>query len=195
MRLRGFTRITTPMKPSESLFLNTFSQQLGHASEVHGSIKMAVQEIAKSHLLDLSPPAGLHYSVETQDQLTAEAARRLALAVSQSLNSEKSVNELWQDIATDFHRNNRWNFQAGLKTRPQRPPTQEQKVFRELLPYVWSLVQSVVIMKAAVYYFGMQSSNEPSTQNNVLFAITLTISFGSLFIFAWRKSRNENKLQ
>lgn len=176
------------MKPSESLFLQTY-QELNNSDT-----DLEIREIAKNHLLDLSPPAGLYFSVETQDLITKEAAQRLAQAIPQTIaQPELSKATLWLQIVTDFHRGKNWGHQANLKAKPTGPLTQEQKVRRELFPYVWALVQAVVIMKAAVYYFGMQSSNEPSLQNDVLFAIALTISFGSLFVFAWRKSHHEDK--
>jgi len=182
------------VKHSESLFFHNL--QSTATNGLPKSLNLKLQTIAQDHLKDLSPTHGRHYASEVQDQITIEAARRFRQLVMNEMNStltDARLSELWRSIVTDFHRNANWGHKPELKSKPRSPLTHEQKISNELFPYVWALVQAVVVMKAAVYYFGMQSSNEPSFQNDIFFALALIISFGSLFIFAWRKSEPTDK--
>jgi hypothetical protein len=169
--------VSTPLATE---FLKSF-QPLEHYSP---SDRADLLEISKSISSDLSPSVPPYFSLETQEQIARASAERL-----KTQGHPGHWRQTWRQIVVDFHQNDYWGYQAQSTSRPKPPATPEQKVQRELFPYVWALVQTVVITKALVYYFGMQFSNEPSPSNDILFAIAVIFSFGSLFVFAWRKSR------
>ncbi len=97
------------------------------------------------------------------------------------------LRQAWNMVVADFHRNNYWNFEPTTEKRP-KVLTEEQKTFREMFPYVWAVIQSGIILKTAVYYFGIRSSTDPSTENHIFLYLALATSAGTLIYFAWKKS-------
>ncbi|WP_413294369.1 hypothetical protein ACLSU7_04515 [Bdellovibrio sp. HCB185ZH] len=125
--------------------------------------------------------------------LRALALEKLDQELLKSGSAEVTASELrsaWNTVVADFHRNNYWDFQPTLEKRP-KVLTQEQKTFREMFPYVWAVIQSGIILKTAVYYFGIRSSNDPSTENHIFLYLALATSAGTLIYFAFRHSGKE----
>ncbi len=139
---------------------------------------------------DFAPDRPGYYSHESRELLYAEAARRLAHRLSATSGSIDfaELRSAWTEVVVDYHRNNNWNYPVSEK-KPEKILTQDQETARELWPYIWVLIQSGILLKTAVYYFGINSASEPSRVNTVMLVLALLISFGSLFFFAWRKSR------
>jgi hypothetical protein len=106
---------------------------------------------------------------------------------TQNINAPE-LRQAWNTVVTDFHRNNYWDFQPTTEKRP-KVLTEEQKTFREMFPYVWAVIQSGIILKTAVYYFGIRSSTDPSTENHIFLYLALATSAGTLIYFAWKNSR------
>ncbi|WP_413578286.1 hypothetical protein ACLVWU_07065 [Bdellovibrio sp. HCB290] len=100
----------------------------------------------------------------------------------------QQLRETWNSVVADFHRNNYWGFKPTFEKRP-KVQTEEKRIFKEMFPYIWVIIQSSIILKTAVYYFGIRSSNEPTTENRIYLILALATSAGTLIFFAWRKSR------
>ncbi|WP_413561036.1 hypothetical protein [Bdellovibrio sp. HCB209] len=98
------------------------------------------------------------------------------------------LRQSWNSVVADFHRNSYWNFQPTTAKRP-KVITEEKKIFWEMFPYVWAVIQSGIVLKTAVYYFGIRSSSDPSTENHIGLYVALATSAGTLIYFAWSKSR------
>ncbi|QLY26825.1 hypothetical protein [Bdellovibrio sp. KM01] len=125
--------------------------------------------------------------------LRAMALEKLDQELAKTGTAEINSTELrraWNTVVTDFHHNNYWNFEPTFEKRP-KVLTQEQKTFREMFPYVWAVIQSGIILKTAVYYFGIRSSSDPSTENHIFLYLALATSAGTLIYFAWKNSRNQ----
>lgn len=156
--------------------------------------KAYVKEIEKNLKSDLAAPSGLYYSHETFALLGQTAFEKLQARLS-GLSSPIELDVLratWQDVVTDYYRSNAWGFQA----QAQKPPkilTEDDLVRKELWPYIWVVIQSMIILKTIVYYFGIKSSDDPTPLNRALLALALGTSAFTLIFFAWRKFRKENR--
>lgn len=149
-----------------------------------------LKEIIQNLPQDLSPDRGGYYSVETEELLIRDAAERLAqyLKTCDTPVSFEDLRSGWNAILVDYHRQNNWNYPVQAQ-KPVKELTQDQKTARELWPYIWVMIQSMIILKTAVYYFGINASADPSASNTVMLIIAILTSFGTLGFFAWRKSR------
>lgn len=98
------------------------------------------------------------------------------------------LRQSWNSVVSDFHRNRYWNFHPTFEKRPQ-VMTEEKRIFWEMFPYVWAVIQSAIVLKTAVYYFGIRSSNDPTAENHLGLYLALATSAGTLIYFAWSKSR------
>ena len=147
-------------------------------------------EIEKNLKSDLEAPSARYYSHETFDLLSQTAFEKLH-AKLQALTGPidlSALRQAWQEIVTDYYRSNNWGFQPQGE-KPPKILTEDDKVRKELWPYIWVVIQSMIILKTVVYYFGIKSSDDPSTLNKVLLGLALGTSAFTLIFFAWRKSR------
>lgn len=96
----------------------------------------------------------------------------------------------WSDVVRDFHRNY-WNERRLLK-KEVKPKTEEQKIFWELFSYIWMLLQAALVTKTAVFYFGIRSTEDDSMEGKIYVILAILVSFGSLFFFAYRKSKKQD---
>ncbi|QDK39486.1 hypothetical protein [Bdellovibrio sp. NC01] len=139
---------------------------------------------------DFSTQGRGYFSAEDRELIQQRAcaqAKELFAKATAPIDGEK-LRQVWAEIVTDFHRNSFWGFQP-LKHKPVQPLTEEQKTYRELWPYIWVLIQSGIILKTVVYFFGIRASNDPSPENTVYLILALLTSLGTLVFFAWRKHR------
>lgn len=113
----------------------------------------------------------------------------------------EAAGEAWVDIVRDFHSGapRYWGFKVvpyGHK-ESKRPKTEEEIRNRDVITFLWTALQSLVIIKGFIMYFGLNYSIEHEdwyggADTNFYgwgLAITLAISFGGLIVFAIRKSR------
>jgi hypothetical protein len=59
--------------------------------------------------------------------------------------------------------------------------------------YIWMLVQSAVVMKIVILYFGQKMAAEEDSASLPYFLVALIFSFSSLLWFAWRQHRREQE--
>lgn len=153
-----------------------------------------LKEILQNLPQDLAPDRPGYYTDETLQSLSAEAARRLR----QDLETQPhpvdfpTLRASWAGVLTDYHRNNNWNYPL-IDKKPSRPLTAEQKSAREVAIYVWIAIQTVLVLKTAVFYFGMHSASQPSETNNVMLVVTIVSLLATLVYFIWSRSKNEPK--
>ncbi|WP_413581169.1 hypothetical protein [Bdellovibrio sp. HCB288] len=152
--------------------------------------QQALTESQRNFRQDFSTSRG-YFTEADELRLQEIALQKLEAKLVQSGEnpvSSAQLREAWNAVVTDFHRNQYWGFAPTFEKRP-KVQTEEQKTFWEMFPYVWTVIQSGLILKTAVYYFGIQSSNEPTTENRIYLILALATSAGTLIFFAWRKSR------
>lgn len=146
--------------------------------------------IEKNLPQDFSTSGRGYFSSEDEVHI-AEKAFALAKEKLTSLPapiSEDSLKKIWNEIVTDFHRSGFWSFTPQAK-KPKAALTEDQKTQREMWPYIWVLIQSGIILKTIVYFFGLRASEDPTPENKIYLTLALGTSAGTLIFFAWRKSR------
>lgn len=149
-----------------------------------------LREIEKNLKSDLAAPSNLYYSHETFEQLSKAALEKLKQRLTPLAGPiELSVlRDAWHKTVTDYYQSNSWGFQPQA-TKPPKILTEDDKVRKELWPYIWVVIQSMIILKTIVYYFGIKSSDDPTPLNKALLGLALGTSAFTLIFFAWRKSR------
>lgn len=153
-----------------------------------------LKEITQNLPQDLSPDRTGYYTDETINQLFAEAARRLHedLATKSQPVDFHTLRSSWASVLTDYHRNNNWNYPL-VDRKPPRPLTEDQKNTREVAIYIWIAIQTVLVLKTAVFYFGMHSASQPSDTNSVMLVVTIVSLLATLVYFIWSRSKKEPK--
>ena len=135
------------------------------------------------------------FSYEDRDKIMSQAFAR------------EEGGEDWTAIVRDFHKGEPryWGFKTvprGHKST-KKPLTEEQQRRKDVFIFFWTALQSLVIIKGFIMYFGLNYAIEgddgfsgalSGAGHRTSFfawglAITLAISFGGLILFAIRKSR------
>lgn len=126
---------------------------------------------------------------EDRAKIMAEAQRR------------ENAGEAWIDIVRDFHSSvpKYWGYRTVRYGHPdsKRPKTEEEIRRKDVIVFLWTALQSLVVIKGFIMYFGLNYAIEHEDwyggrDTNYYgwgLAITLAISFGGLILFAIRKSR------
>lgn len=150
-----------------------------------------LQDLEQSIAQDLWQSAGGTWSSTSEDIFRRIAMEKLAKALRGGASREDYQNT-WSEVVREFHQNY-WGEQRLLK-KEKKPKTAEQKIFWELFSYIWILLQAVFITKTAIFYFGIKSAAEDSTEDKIYVFLAILFSFVSLTYFAYRKSKkNPNK--
>lgn len=143
-----------------------------------------VTEIAKNYWSDLTTHLSTYFSNEDRLQITQKAAELLA----ENLKTVPT-DQAWPQVIRSFVQNNYWGFQQITK-KPKKKQTEEQQIFWKIFKYAWAFFQSMIVLKIAVYYFGLESAENPD-QTSVLWVwFFFSVSVGSLAWFAYR-NRND----
>lgn len=118
--------------------------------------------------------------------------------VKLALNRMKG-GETWSSIVTDFHRSGYWGFRLLPKNHPssKKPLSEEQVQTRDVRRFFWTAIQSLVIMKGIILYFGLNYAIEREAyyggRDTDFYAwglgISVFVSFGGLLLFAIRQGK------
>ncbi len=141
--------------------------------------------LSKNYWSDLTSHLQGHFSHESRQTITITAANKLNL----ELKKGRLLNEAWSDVIRDFISNNLWN-ESTTRIKPLKKQTEEQIIFWRLFRYTWSFFQAMVILKIAVYYFGLEGANRPDEIHPAWVWVFFGLSAGSLTYFAYR-NRND----
>lgn len=143
-----------------------------------------VLNVSKTYWVDLTTHLSGHFSNEDRLAITKKAAELL------SDNLKNSRTDLaWSNVIRDFVVNSQWGYNT-TNTKPTVKKTEEQKIFWRFFKYAWAFFQSMIILKIAVYYYGLESAEHPDEVSVGWVWLFFGISVGSLFFFAYR-NRNE----
>lgn len=144
------------------------------------------------------------FSEEDRQKIRTEAESRFQRQLKLGIDPEQA----WRETVVDFHRNSYWGFEfkpgkkSGWDPVVQFPKLNSNFVRdRAARRFFWIALQSLVIMKGVIMYFGLNYSTQ-SAENESPFgggqtsiygwglAISVLISFGGLIWFAIRQSRS-----
>lgn len=156
----------------------------------------------KSDLFTLSSGA---FSVEDQAKIQVEAEARWKTKVEAGIEKETA----WREVVVDFHRTRYWGHKLlskqDLATKSR--PTEEQIRNSTVRRFFWTALQSLVLMKGVIMYFGLNyaievkdraesygSGNDFSPERFYGWglAVSVLVSFGGLIWFAIKQSRSKH---
>jgi len=152
-------------------------------------IKIEISEIDAKSTSDLKPSQG-YFSTEDENKIQEMAAQR---TLEEYQKSSRSLLKIWNEQIVHFHQNRYWGYSTQSQ-KPKKELTQEQKINREVFSYIWAFIQSMIILKFAVYYFGLEFAERHDPVNLFFLILAILSSFASLAFFAYRKSRRDKKL-
>lgn len=119
--------------------------------------------------------------------------------------STEDIRESWRTVVSDFTKNY-WGYKkhqdqissllkpqiyfykppASIPSKPRAPTSYKDAFF-----YIWSVIQSLVIMKCLILIFGNELAKDDTLKNRIIFGLIIIISFGSLFVFAWLRRKKK----
>lgn len=145
-----------------------------------------VKNLATSYWSDLTSHLPSYFSNEDRLQITEKAAAMLATETS-----AHEFTEAWKQVLIDFNKNSYWGFQQ-ISKKPKAVQTEEQKIFWKLFRYTWAFFQSMIILKIAVYYFGLESASHPGQVSSMWVWLFFSLSVSSLVFFAYLNRNDKN---
>lgn len=122
--------------------------------------------------------------------------------IFEKARAKESSGAEWSAIVADFHGSKYWGFELLPFGHPETvaQETEEQKRAKEVRSFLWTAIQSLVVIKGVILFFGLNYAMEREEfyggrDKNFYgcgLAFTIAISFGGLLVFAIRKSRSGN---
>ena len=145
-----------------------------------------VRHTSKNYWIDLTTHLHGYFSNEDRLLITKKAGN----IFSQKIKTA-TPDQAWELVIRNFVENNYWNFKT-INKKPPLKQTEEQKIFWTLFKYIWALVQSMIILKTAVYYFGIEGSNHPDQKSPLMVWLFFSLSASSLIFFAYRNRNDQD---
>lgn len=153
-------------------------------------------QLCTNYWNDLTSHLPYFFSYDDRLAITLLASEKLINFIKSDLNKSDPINrniqleDSWKQVLLDFNKNNYWNFQQIIK-KAYVEKTEEQKIFWKLFKYAWAFFQSMIILKIAVYYFGLESADHPDQTSVVWVWIFFILSVCSLVFFAYRNRHDK----
>ncbi|MGZ6485994.1 MAG: hypothetical protein ACXWQQ_05645 [Pseudobdellovibrio sp.] len=144
-------------------------------------MQIELNAIAKNYWTDLTSHLSGYFSHADREKMTELAAQKLAAR----LNKGENPLAAWPEIIRDFVAHQNWGFKT-TRIKPVKKLTEDQKNSKTLFKYIWAFVQSMIVLKIAVTFFGLKSADNPNEYNPIWVWIFFGISVGSLGFFAYR---------
>ncbi|MBC7421397.1 MAG: hypothetical protein H7328_11775 [Bdellovibrio sp.] len=139
-----------------------------------------VVQISKTYWSDLTTHLQGYFEYDRRLAITQKAAHLLGQSLA--IHPRQTV---WANVIRDFVENNSWGHPMVMK-KPKAKRTEEQKIFWQLFKYIWAFFQSMIIIKTAVYFFGLESTQHPDRVSGVWVWFFFSLSTTSLLFFAFR---------
>lgn len=162
-------------KDFEDLFYNSCQHNSENAEWI--------RDLSKKYWIDLTSHLNGYFADESKVNITSKAAYQLSQKL---INTTRDA--AWVQVIEDFNQNY-WNYPL-LEKKPKQTKTEQQKISRKLFKYVWAFFQSMIILKIAVYYFGLKSAENPNEISPAWVAFFFAVSVGSLVYFAVRNRKD-----
>ncbi len=167
---------------TEKEFSDFFVESCQHENNLDAHI----QEISKNYWLDLTAHLSTYFSNENRLKITEKAGFLFSVNLSRL-----SLEEAWPAVVRDFLANDFWGFQSQVN-KPEKKKTEEQQIFWKFFKYTWAFIQSMFIIKTAVYFFGIEATAHPEETSIAWMWLFFAISTFSLFWFAYRNRHDKN---
>jgi len=165
---------------TESEFSEYFIEQCHCEPSDHAQVQL----ISQQYWTDLTSHLTTYFSYEDRLRITALAAHQLA----ELMRQKKS--DAWPTVIRDFVQNDYWDA-VPITRKPAAKKTEEQKIFWKLFKYGWAFFQSMIVLKIAVYYFGLESASRPDDISVGWVWLFFSLSVGSLGYFAYRNRHDQ----
>lgn len=153
-------------------------------------------QLSTNYWNDLTSHLPYFFSYEDRLAITLLASEKFINFIKSDLNKSDpfkikiQLEDCWKQVLLDFNKNNYWNFQQIIK-KAHVEKTEEQKIFWKLFKYAWAFIQSMIILKIAVYYFGLESADHPDQTSVAWVWIFFILSVSSLVFFAYRNRHDK----
>lgn len=171
---------------TEKEFSNFFVEAAAQPYSLSIENEQALNDLSGNYWIDLTSHLSSYFSYEDRLQITQKAA----VLLNEQLRSE-TFNEAWKNVLRDFNQKQQWGFQT-TSIKPKKVQNEEEKIFWKLFKYVWAFFQSMVILKIAVYYFGLESASNPDQTSKIWVWLFFSLSASSLIFFAYRNRHDKN---
>lgn len=168
-----------------------------------------LRDLEKSISQDLWKSWGGHWSESSVEVFRKTAIEKwvmqLQLKSKSSPSSQTTVLVpenlflmVWTEVVRDFHQDAQahsssrtiWGEQA-LAKKEKKPLTEEQKSHRKLFMYIWAMMQTAIVTKTAIFYFGLKSAEEGTTEGKVYVTLAILTTLFSLSFFAIRNYKDK----
>ena len=171
---------------TEKEFSEYFRLETGLDYPVHSDDDVYLDRLSQSYWMDLTSHLTFYFAEQQRSEITKKAANFFG-----DLVQSQPLDEAWKSVLRDFNQKNYWDFDHQIK-KPKSAQTEEQKIFWKLFKYTWAFFQAMVILKIAVYYFGLESAVHPDQTNVGWVWFFFGLSFCSLVFFAYRNRHDKN---
>lgn len=168
------------MTSKDTFYRDTFLTEFTKRNSVLSVSDEKIKAIAENHLEDLTQIPGVYFDTDTLTSISLSAARHL----TQQLELGFEISVAWNNVIQSFQKNY-WSY--PIHTEPQSEV--RINIGRELFAYIWAMVQALMIMKVVIFYLGLKSAADAGPWDKFWVFAAISFSFGSLFFFAWRKTR------
>lgn len=176
----------------EQIFVETLQNRHPHITiSEQENLLILAQEIGAKAMADFKPNENFFNDEDLVGIVTK--ASKIVVESTNSLDPSELL-KFWNQAVVDFHRTQYWGFTPKF-TKPRRPLTEDQKIRKELFSYIWVFFQSMIVLKTAVYFFGLEYADKREPINLFLLLAAIGTSFSSLIFFAYRKSRKQKALE
>ncbi len=179
----------------EQTFISEITKKTAEI-ELVSDLQIFAGELFKNYLLDLTPVPGFSFSEKQILFLTQKAVDEFAqqLRVQKKSGFEKSYAAAWKVVVEDFHRSHCWGLEAGIK-KTLTPKKSPEKKKESVIPYIWTAIQALLVMKVVILYFGLQTEDVAHPNNKFYVFGAILFSMLSLFYFAWKNHRKNSENQ
>lgn len=174
-------------------FGKTLVQRLSHFPDLNFENKIEMDK----DLLDIQKNFEADFFSNIRGHFAAEDLESLIKVIIEKIAEQKKINPSWtlkmiyEELIVDFHRSKYWGLALKSGQAPPVPLTEEQKNQWELWTYIWALVQSTIVLKFVIYYFGIRAAEDQDSELKAYMYFFIFLSFFSLFHFAYRKWKKE----
>ncbi len=169
-------------KEFSEYFLQVYQQNL----DINETSQQEAKDLSENYWSDLTSHLSFYFSTEDRLKITEKSATLLA-----KNRTSHDFTHSWKLVLLEFNNSNYWNFQT-ISKKPKATQTEEQKIFWKLFRYGWAFFQSMIILKIAVYYFGLESAEHPDQVSSVWVWVFFSLSVSSLVFFAYRNRNDKN---
>ena len=158
-----------------------------------------LQRLEDSITDDLWKSVGGHWSEASISAFRQQAMAKLVAFYNMETQGE--ILTLWVKVVRDFHREAEaaasgstarpvWG-ELRLAKKEKKPFTEEQKNSRRLFMYIWAMMQTAIVTKTAIFYFGLKSAEEGTTEGKIYVSLAIATTVVSLSFFAIRNYREK----